>query len=129
MGGLNWGRLAFWLVCLFWQPAWAEGLSAEIATRPLSGEDPAELAFYYPNRVVTFSVEATGLGDSEQKELCKRVSALAKQTGTNLDLGKVIAFKGRPLCYQHLEQQGMPWPEVAKNLGVGPLHVAVKYNN
>jgi len=66
---------------------------------------------------------------ANDKESCAKARVLLEEAGTKLDLRKVIAYRGSPVCYQHFKQQGVPWPESAKELGIGPLHVAVKYNN
>lgn len=60
---------------------------------------------------------------------CAMAKALTDKAGAKLDLGKVITHKGSPVCYQFFKQQGVPWPESLKKLGVGPLHLAVRTNN
>ncbi|MBJ6136988.1 ankyrin repeat domain-containing protein [Marinobacter litoralis] len=60
---------------------------------------------------------------------CVMAKVLSDEAKRKLDLGKVIAYRGSPACYQHFKQKGVPWPESAKMSGIGPLHMAVKYNN
>ncbi|WP_223671133.1 ankyrin repeat domain-containing protein [Kangiella shandongensis] len=60
---------------------------------------------------------------------CTLAKHLSEKAGRSLNLGSVIASKGSPFCYQYFKKQGMLWPESAKKIGAGPLHVAVKYNN
>ncbi|WP_323753590.1 ankyrin repeat domain-containing protein [Marinobacter sp.] len=60
---------------------------------------------------------------------CAMAEALLDEAGRKVDLGEVIAAKGSPVCYQYFKRQGASWPDSAKQLGVGPLHVAVKFNN
>lgn len=130
MGGLNRGRrLILSLFCFFCQPVWAAGPPVENATQRISGGDATELAFYSPDRVAALFGAESGIEDAWENGGCARAKVLVEESGTGLDLGKVIAYKGSPVCYQYFKQQGMLWPESANKLGVGPLHVAVKYNN
>ncbi|WP_188093630.1 ankyrin repeat domain-containing protein [Marinobacter salinexigens] len=65
----------------------------------------------------------------EDEKGCEMAEALLDEAGRSVDLGEVVAAKASPVCYQYFKRQGAPWPESAKQLGVGPLHVAVKFNN
>lgn len=117
------------LACFLCQPVWAESPATENTVQHTPNDGIDDMKFDSIDRAATLFGIASGLEGAEKKEGCAKALALLEGAGMKLDLGKVIAYKGSPVCYQNFKQQGMPWPEAAKRLGVGPLHVAVKYNN
>lgn len=118
MGCLNRGLLSLSLFGFFCQAVWAAGPPAE-----------DDRAFYSPDRKAVLYTAESDTAATREHRGCDRVIALAQASRIRLDLGKAIACQVSPSCYQLFRQEGMPWPRAAKDLGAGPLHVAVKYNN